>query len=116
MQGRQSKSQSGLGRSTLYCEVQARTMREFERTFWNRFCDEPLFSLMWFRSDIIGLFSNNVVSFSRNVVLGELLFSINLVPKRGCCRFEPIMFSVPMKPTLSSPPDIIFFMVAVMGG
>jgi hypothetical protein len=26
---------------------------------------------MWFRADIIGLFSNNVVSFSRNVVLSE---------------------------------------------
>jgi hypothetical protein len=48
---------------------------------------------MWSRADVIGLFSNNVVSFSRNVVLVELLFSINLVPKRGCFQFEPFMFS-----------------------
>jgi hypothetical protein len=34
---------------------------------------------MWSRADVIGLLSNNVVSFSRNVVLGELLFSINVV-------------------------------------
>jgi hypothetical protein len=36
---------------------------------------------MWSRADVFGLFSNNVVSFSRNVVLGELLFSLNSVPK-----------------------------------
>ena len=42
-----------------------------------------LFALMWSRADVIGLLSNNVVSFSRNVVLGELLFSINVVGKRA---------------------------------
>jgi hypothetical protein len=31
--------------------------------------------------DILGLFSNNVVSFSRNLVLKSLLFSINVVRK-----------------------------------
>ena len=36
-------------------------------------------ALKWPRADVIGLFSNNVVSFSRNVVLRELLFSINVV-------------------------------------
>src|SRR5208283_1227969 len=36
---------------------------------------------MWSRADVIGLFSNNVVSFSSNVVLRGLLFSINLVSK-----------------------------------
>jgi len=38
-----------------------------------------LFSLMWSSPDIVGLFSINVVSFSRNVVLRGLLFSPNLV-------------------------------------
>src|SRR5438093_1029305 len=36
---------------------------------------------MWSSPDVVGLFSNNVVSFSRNVVLRGLLFSINLVSK-----------------------------------
>src|ERR1700730_996500 len=36
---------------------------------------------MWSSSDVIGLFSNNVVSFSRNVVLRVLLFSLNSVLK-----------------------------------
>src|SRR5438132_9367217 len=36
---------------------------------------------MWSRADVIGLFSNNVVSFSRNVVLRDHLFSVNLVSK-----------------------------------
>ena len=49
---------------------------------------------LWFLADVVGLFSINVVSFSRNVVLRDPLFSANLVPKRGCYRFEPIMFSV----------------------
>jgi len=35
--------------------------------------------LMWSRADVIGLFSNNVVSFSRNVVLSGLSFSLNVV-------------------------------------
>jgi len=38
-----------------------------------------LFALMWSRADVIGLFSNNVVSFSRNVVLSGLSFSVNVV-------------------------------------
>ena len=49
---------------------------------------------LWFLADVVGLFSINVVSFLRNVVLRDALFSANLVPKRGCYRFEPIMFSV----------------------
>jgi hypothetical protein len=36
---------------------------------------------MWSSPDVIGLFSINVVSFSSNVVLRGLLFSINLVSK-----------------------------------
>jgi hypothetical protein len=39
------------------------------------------FALMWSRADVIGLFSNNVVSFSRNVVLSDPLFSLNSVSK-----------------------------------
>ena len=38
-----------------------------------------LLSVMWSRADILRLFSNNVVSFSRNLVLKSLLFSINVV-------------------------------------
>jgi hypothetical protein len=38
-----------------------------------------LFALIWSRADVIGLFSNNVVSFSRNVVLSGLSFSLNVV-------------------------------------
>src|SRR5208337_4227702 len=41
------------------------------------------FALIWSRADVLGLFSNNVVSFSRNVVL-----------KRGCVWSGPFMFSV----------------------
>jgi hypothetical protein len=33
------------------------------------------------RADIVGPFSNNVVSFSNNVVLSGVLFSANVVPK-----------------------------------
>src|SRR6478736_3368179 len=40
-----------------------------------------LFALMWSSPDVIGLFSNNVVSFSHNVVLRRLLFSLNSVSK-----------------------------------
>jgi hypothetical protein len=40
-----------------------------------------LFALMWSRANVIGLFSNNVVSFSRNVVLRDYLFSVNVVRK-----------------------------------
>jgi hypothetical protein len=36
---------------------------------------------MWSRPDVLGLFSINVVSFSRNVVLSGPLFSINVVWK-----------------------------------
>ena len=38
---------------------------------------------LWFLADVIGLFSNNVVSFSRNVVLSSRLFSANVVRKRA---------------------------------
>jgi hypothetical protein len=48
---------------------------------------------MWSGADVLGLFSNNVVSFSRNVVLSGHLFSLNSVQNRGCSRFEPFMFS-----------------------
>jgi hypothetical protein len=40
-----------------------------------------LFSLMWSSPDVVGLFSINVVSFSRNVVLRDPLFSLNSVSK-----------------------------------
>jgi hypothetical protein len=36
---------------------------------------------MWSRRDVVGLLSNNVVSFSRNVVLSGPWFSINMVRK-----------------------------------
>jgi hypothetical protein len=41
------------------------------------------FALIWSRADVIGLFSNNVVSFSRNVVLSGPSFSNNVVWKRA---------------------------------
>jgi hypothetical protein len=50
---------------------------------------------MWSNPDVIGLFSNNVVSFSSNVVLRGLLFSINSVLK-------PRMLSVRADYVLSS--------------
>jgi hypothetical protein len=37
--------------------------------------------LMWSAADVIGLFSRNVVSFSRNVVPDPPIFSANLVPE-----------------------------------
>jgi hypothetical protein len=37
---------------------------------------------MWSRSDVFGLFSNDVGPFSSNVVPGGRLFSINLVPEQ----------------------------------
>jgi hypothetical protein len=37
-----------------------------------------LFALLWSNPDVIGLFSNNVVSFSRNVVLSSPSFSSNV--------------------------------------
>ena len=37
---------------------------------------------MWSSPDVVGLFSNNVVSFSHNVVLNDLLFSLNVVWKQ----------------------------------
>ena len=50
---------------------------------------------MWSSPDVIGLFLNNVVSFSRNVVLSGLSFSVNVVPK-------PRMLSVRADYVLSS--------------
>ena len=50
---------------------------------------------MWFNPDVVGLFSFNVVSFSSNVVLRGLLFSLNSVPK-------PPMLSVRADYVLSS--------------
>jgi hypothetical protein len=41
------------------------------------------FALMWSSPDVVGLFSINVVSFSRNVVLSGPLFSLNVVWKRA---------------------------------
>ena len=38
---------------------------------------------MWSSPDVLGLFSNNVVSFSRNVVLTGPSFSPNVVRKRA---------------------------------
>ena len=51
--------------------------------------------LMWSSPDILGLFSNNVVSFSRNVVLSGPIFSINVV-------WKPRMLSVRAVYVLSS--------------
>jgi len=51
---------------------------------------------MWSSPDVVGLFSNNVVSFSRNVVLSDPLFSLNSVSK-------PRMLSVRADYVLSSP-------------
>jgi hypothetical protein len=50
---------------------------------------------MWSGLDVIDRFSNNVVSFSRNVVLSAPLFSLNSVPK-------PRMLSVRADYVLSS--------------
>jgi hypothetical protein len=55
--------------------------------------DKWPFALIWSRADVIGLFSNNVGPFSRNVVPSGPLFSINLVPKQRCFWAEPFMFS-----------------------
>ena len=60
-----------------------------------------LFALMWSSPDVIGLFSNNVVSFSHNVVLRRLLCSLNSVSK-------PRMLSVRAVYVLSSPQLPIF--------
>jgi hypothetical protein len=49
--------------------------------------------LMWFLADVIGPLSDNVVSFSSNVVPGARIFSANLVPKTGCNRFLRFMLS-----------------------
>jgi hypothetical protein len=38
---------------------------------------------MWSTPDVIGLLSKNGARSDENVVLGELLFSINLAPKRN---------------------------------
>jgi hypothetical protein len=50
---------------------------------------------MWSSPDVVGLFSNNVGPFSRNVVLRGLLFSLKVVWKRA-------MFSVRGDYVLSS--------------
>ena len=44
--------------------------------------------MRWFLTDVLGLFSIIVVSFSINLVLSDQIFSNNVVPK-------PRMFSVP---------------------
>ena len=56
--------------------------------FWSNRCGQAVtlhnmspFSLMWSSPDVVGLFSNNVVSFSSNVVLRGPLFSLNVVWK-----------------------------------
>ena len=38
--------------------------------------------MRWFLADVLGPFSVNVVSFSRNVVSVARIFSVNLVPKQ----------------------------------
>jgi hypothetical protein len=53
-----------------------------------------LFSLMWSSPDVVGLFSINVVSFSRNVVLRTPYSHLIRFQNCGCCWFEPFMFSV----------------------
>ena len=51
--------------------------------------------MRWFLVDVLGLFSIIVVSFSINLVLGDRIFSNNVVPK-------PRMFSVPVICVLGS--------------
>jgi hypothetical protein len=48
---------------------------------------------MWSRADVISLFSINVVSFSRNLVLSGPSFSINVVWKRAMLSVRDHLFS-----------------------
>ena len=68
--------------------------RNYRVNCWRRESRFNPFSLMWSSPDVIGLFSNNVVTFSRNVVLKDPYSHLIRFQNRGCCRFEPIMFSV----------------------
>ena len=67
--------------------------------------------LMWSNPDVVGLFSINVVSFSRNVVLRRLLFSRNSVskPRMLSVRADYVLSSLHIRQksrtsTLSAPP------------
>ena len=48
---------------------------------------------MWVETDVIGLLSLNVVSFSHNVGPGTPIFSANVVPKSRCNRVGTGMLS-----------------------
>jgi hypothetical protein len=48
---------------------------------------------MRFLADVLGLFSANVVSFSRNAGQRPRIFSANLVPNRRMLSIPAIMFS-----------------------
>jgi hypothetical protein len=48
---------------------------------------------MWSSADILGLFSLNVGSFSRNVVLSSPSFSLNVVRDGRCFQARAFIFS-----------------------
>ena len=48
---------------------------------------------MWAETDVIRLFSRNVVSFSLNVGRSAPIFSANVGPKCGCNQVEAFMLS-----------------------
>jgi hypothetical protein len=69
---------------------------------------------MWFRADILGLFSLNVVSFSRDVVLRVLLFSLNSVlkPRMLSVRADYVLSSLQLGSATRAPkrkPTLTFF-------
>ena len=51
---------------------------------------------MWSSPDVLGLFSINVVSFSHNVVLSGLSFSINVVRKRAMLSVRAVYVLSPL--------------------
>jgi hypothetical protein len=83
-------SRTSLGGLALY--VPSNTLKNALRDTCRWVAPLQLFALIWCRPDVIGLFSNNVVSLSRNVVLRRPSFSINVVRKSGCFR-AAFMFS-----------------------
>jgi ABC transporter substrate binding protein len=48
---------------------------------------------MWVQPDVVGLFLVNVGSFSDNVGLRAVIFSVNVGTKLRCSRAEPFIFS-----------------------
>jgi hypothetical protein len=51
------------------------------------------FHRMWVQPDVFGLFSGSVGSFSDNVGLSAIIFSVNVGTKLRCFRAEPFIFS-----------------------